>query len=123
MADHRQIALARPAAMNVAITPAHRAEGRAKIGSGSVQQGFAESQSPRLIANQRRENISLAERDGDGDAQGFLPAPDEDAAMDFARAIKAGEFLIQNAPQKHPAKRADVLLTRGCGGFECYSAA
>ena len=57
--DHRQLVLARPATMNVAVASAHRALARAEISAHHIDQRFAKSGTPRLVANQRRENVAL----------------------------------------------------------------
>ena len=77
---------------------------------------FAERQPPGLVADQRRENVALAQRHPDANAERLLAAAEEDAAGDFAAAIKAGEFLVQRARQKHQAISLDERVGAS-GGF------
>jgi len=94
-----------------AIAPAHRPQTRTQIGAHGIQQRFAESQPASRIPDERRKNVPLAQGQPDGCAQGLLAASEEDAAMDFAHAIKAGEFVIQDAGQEHDAVGFDIGIT------------
>ena len=67
---------------------------------------------PVLGAAVRDGLLYLAQGQADSCAQGFLAAPQKDPAMDFAHAIQAGKFVVQDACQEHDAVRPDVLLTR-----------
>ena len=96
MADHRQITFPRLAAMDVAVAAAHRAERRAEIGAHGVQNGFAKRQPPGGVADERRKDVAFFQRDADRRAQGFLAASEKDAAVDFAGAVKRGEFVVQH---------------------------
>ena len=103
MADHRVVTLARTPTVNVTIATAHRAELRAEIGPKRIEHRIPERHATRLIANQRRKNIAFAKSHTDGDAQRLLPAPQKDASLDQAAAIKTGELLLENARQEHQA--------------------
>jgi hypothetical protein len=122
MTDHRDVTIARPSAMDIAIAPAHRAQRGAEVSARGIKQGFTESEAPRLVPNQWRKHIALAKRNGNGDAERLLSAANEDSAMDFPRAIKSSELLIQGASQQHPTKGTDIFLARDCGMVERNSA-
>jgi hypothetical protein len=113
VADHRQITFLWPTAMNVAVAPAHRAERRAEISANGVNDGFAKSQSAGGIADEWRKHISFIEVNADGGAQGFLTATEENAAVDFAGAVKRGEFVIQQPRPQHEAV-GDPLRLANC---------
>ena len=98
--------------MDIAVATAHRAEGRAEVGADAVENRFAKGQPARLIADERGENVAFAQRHADRDAQRLLAATEKDAAVDFARAIEAGEFVIQHTGKQHDAIRFDVKLRR-----------
>ena len=108
MADHRQIAFARPAAMDIAVAPAHRAERGAEVVAHGVNDGFAKSQAAGAVADERGKNIGFFERHADGGAQGFLAAAEKNAAVDFAGAVKRGEFVIQQPRPQHEAESGEL---------------
>ena len=95
MADHGQLALPRATAVNVAVAPAHRSVREPKISARDIEQRFAESGAPGLIANERRKDVALLQKHTAGHADRFLAAPDVNAAGDQAAAIKAGEFFLE----------------------------
>ena len=109
MADHRQQAFAGPAAMHVAVAPAHRAESGAEISADGIQHRFAESQAAGAVADQRRKNIPFAQRHAQGDAQRLLAAAKKNAALNFSRAVKAGHFVIQHPRKEHQTKSLQIL--------------
>ena len=41
----------------------------------------------------------------DGNTERFLPAAQENAAMNFAAAIKAGKLVIEEPGKQHPPER------------------
>ena len=53
--------LARPAAVHIAVAPAHRAERRAHVGARGIEQALAEGEAPGLVADERGEDIALAQ--------------------------------------------------------------
>src|SRR6266404_3400281 len=108
VADHGQKALPGSPTMDIAISPSHWTERRTQICANSIQNWFAESQAASSIANKRRKYVSFMQRQANRGAQGFLAAPEEHAAMDFAHAIKTGEFVIQKPRQQHEAICLDV---------------
>jgi len=59
MADHRQLAVAWFAAVNVAIASSHRSRARTKIGACDIDQRFAKRRPAGLVTNERREDISF----------------------------------------------------------------
>jgi hypothetical protein len=60
------------------------------------------------VANQRGKDVAFAQRQPHRNAQRLLAASEKDAAMDFAHAIEAREFLVQDARQQHQAIRLHV---------------
>src|SRR6266480_6918309 len=100
MADHCQLVLARPAAMNIAITAAHRAFDRPEIRPDHVKQWFTERRTPRLIANQWAEHISLLQKHSARRADCFLAAAEIHTANDHAAAIKTCQFVLENAREQ-----------------------
>ena len=99
--EHRQITFARPAAVDIAIAAAHGAERRAEVGARRVRHRFAKREPAGGIADQRGKDIGFLERQANGHAQGFLPAAEEDAAVDFPGPIKRGELVIQQPRAQH----------------------
>src|SRR5437867_8410580 len=59
MADHCEFVVARMTSMNVAITATHRPQARAQVRARHINQRFAECRSPRLVANQWREDVAF----------------------------------------------------------------
>ena len=69
-------------------------------------------------ARAQRIDVALLEKHAAGGADGFLSAPEINAASDHAAAIKAGEFVFENASLKHPPEGFEVsLVRRGFGLF------
>ena len=52
------------------------------------------------------------QRDADGGAQGFLAAAEKNAAVDFAGAVKRGEFVVQQPRPQHEAIRGEVRVAK-----------
>src|SRR5439155_4604240 len=85
-----------------------------------VDQRFAKRRAPRLIANQRREDVSFLQKQTAGDTDRFLSPAHIDAASDQAAAVKADELFFEGAGEQHPTKRFEEALMRrefGCCGF------
>src|SRR5436853_5414995 len=101
MADHRQQTFLWPASMDVSVPATHWAESGPQISSHGVHDRFAKSQPSCSVTNQWRENISFTQRQTHRGTERLLPPAQKDPAMDFAHAIQTGEFVIQNARQKH----------------------
>ena len=83
--------------MDIAVASAHRSETRAHVGAGAIQQRFPESQTARLVANERGEDVALAQRHARGGAERFLPLAEKNAAGDFSAPIERGDFLLPDA--------------------------
>jgi hypothetical protein len=98
--------------MNVAVASAHWALPRTEIGARHIDKRLAKCRPPRLIANQRREDVTILQKQSAGDADRFLAAADVDAARDQAAAIETDEFLFERSRQQHPAKRFEESLMR-----------
>ena len=105
MADHRQITLPRPAAMDIAVAPAHRAERGTQIRPHGVNDRFAEREPSGGVADERREHVAFFQGQTDGNAQGLLAAAEKNAAVDFPGAVKRGELVVQHARQQHDSGR------------------
>ena len=71
--------------------------------SGAQGQASRTPSSPNqaLPGDSNPANATTRDAQANGSAQSFLAAPEKHAAMDFAHAIKTGEFVIQNARQQH----------------------
>ena len=82
MTNHRELIIARPATMNIAVASAHRPESRAEIGAGNIDKRFAKRRSASLIANERREDVLLFQKQSASDADRFLAFADVNAAGD-----------------------------------------
>ena len=115
VADHRQITFARMAAMDVAITSAHRSKRGAEIVADGVNNRFAKSQPPGGVADERGEHVGFFEGNAEGGAQGFLPATEKNAAVNLAGAVKRGKFVVQQPRPHHEAESGEVRLTDGIG--------
>ena len=89
--------------MDIAVASAHRAERGAEISADGVDYAFAKSQSAGGVADEWREDVGFIEMNADGGAQSFLTATEENAAVDFAGAVKRGEFVIQQPRPQHKA--------------------
>ena len=61
MADHWEIAVARFAAVDVAVAGAHGAERRAEAGANGFEGSFAESKPAGAVADERGENVAFTE--------------------------------------------------------------
>jgi two-component system, sensor histidine kinase and response regulator len=113
MTDHGQEPFPRPAAVNIAITTAHRTQGGAEGGSNHVQNALAECQTPGEITDERRKDIAGPQRKAERDAEPLLATAEKDTTLDFARAIEAGEFVIQRAGEHHPAQGIKIGFAQG----------
>ena len=101
--------------MHVAVAAAHRAERRTEVRADGVKHRFAKCQPTGGVADERRENIALFQRQTERSAQGFLPAPEKSTAVNFATAVKRGQFVIQQPRQHHEAIGGKLpLMKRGC---------
>src|SRR6266566_3139279 len=114
MADHGKLVLLWSPPMDVAVATAHWAKARTQISARDIQQRFAECGSSCLVANQRREDIALFQKQTARHAHRFLAFPNVDAAGDQAAPIETNEFFLQRSRQEHPAKRfGGDLVWRG----------
>ena len=96
--------------MNISVAPAHRAKSRTQISARHIDERLTKRGAPGLIANQRREDIALLQKDSARDAHRFLPSAEVNAAGDQTAPIKAGEFILENARLEHDAERFEVFL-------------
>src|SRR5262249_45129867 len=112
MTDHRQLVVAGMTSMNVAVASAHRTQTRAKIRARDVKQRFAECRSTCLIANQRREDVAVLQKQTARHADCLLAFTDIDSAGDQAAAIEANQLFLKRAREKHPAKRLKKPIVR-----------
>jgi len=96
--------------MDIAVTTAHRAKHGTQIRPHSVNHRFAKRQPSGRVADQRREHVALFQRQTYGNAQGFLPAADKNAAMDFPGAVKRGEFSSSRRASSMKRYAARCLL-------------
>src|SRR6266508_6144409 len=110
MADHGKLVLLWSPSMDVAVATAHWAKARTQIRARDVQQRFAECGSSCLVANQRREDITLFQKQAARHAHRFLPFPNVDATGDQAAAIETNEFFLQRSCKDNPAKRFEEAL-------------
>src|SRR6266566_4448226 len=110
MADHGKLVLLWSPPMDVAVATAHWAKARTQISARDIQQRFAECGSSCLVANQRREDIALFQKQTARHAHRFLAFPNVDAAGDQAAPIETNEFFLQRSRQEHPAKRFEEAL-------------
>src|SRR6476646_2012272 len=110
MADHRQLAVAWFATVNVAIASSHRSRARTKIGACDIDQRFAKGRAAGLVTNERREDVAFLQEDPASDADCFLAFADVDAPCNPTAAIHAGQFFFECSRQQHPAKGLEILL-------------
>src|SRR6266404_8201276 len=101
VADHGHETFPGPASMDIAVPPPHGTERRTEISTHRIEDRLAEGQPASSIADERGKYVAFAQAQANGSAQSFLAAPEKHATMDFAHAIKTGEFVIQNARQQH----------------------
>jgi hypothetical protein len=81
--------------MDVAVTSAHGAEGRAEVSAHAIENWFTEGEPAGPVANQRSENVAFAQGQPRGHAESFLAAADKNPAVHFPHAVQAGEFFVQ----------------------------
>src|SRR5438094_239917 len=112
MTNHGELVLLGPSPMNIAVTPAHRAQTRAEIRARDVKERFAECGSPCLVANQWRKNVAVLQKQAASDADRFLTLSNVNAASDQTAAIKANELFFKRARQQHPAKCLEKAFMR-----------
>jgi hypothetical protein len=117
MANHRQLAILRPAAVDVTVAAAHRPEFRTKISACRVEQRLAEGSASRLIADERRKDIALPERQAARGADGLLATAEVDAADDHAAAVERAEFVLENSRLQHDAEGFEILGMRRSFGL------
>src|SRR4029453_19578522 len=91
---------------------APRAQDRAKIRAGDVDQWFAECGSSCLVANQWREDVALLQKQTASHADCFLAFPDVNSTSDQTAAIKTDELFFKRACQQHPTKCLEKALMR-----------
>src|SRR5437667_4592687 len=111
MAYHRQQTFLWPATMDVSVAATHWAKRGPQIRAHGIQDRFAKGQPSSSVTNQWGENISFTQRQAHRGTERFLSPAQKNPAMDFAHAIQTGEFVIQNARQKHDAIRFNVRIT------------
>src|SRR5437588_10305110 len=99
MADHGQLAVARAAAVNVAVASSHRPGARTKICARDIDQRFAKGGPAGLVTNEGREDVSLLQENSASDANCFLAFADVDATGDPTAAIHAGELFFECSRQ------------------------
>ena len=119
MADHGQETFAGVAAVDIAIAPAHGAEGGAHVIAHGIHDGFAKGQAAGGIADERGKDVRVPERNPDGRAQGFLAAAEKDAAVNLAGAVKRGKLVIEQAGAQHEAIGENSLLPAQSSGIAC----
>ena len=112
MADHRELACLRTAAVNISVASAHRALPRTKISASDVEERLTERGPSRLIANERRKDIAFLQKHPARRADRFLAFAEVNAAGDHAAAIKTRQFLLENPRLQHAAKRLEIFLVR-----------
>src|SRR5207248_9757055 len=112
MTNHRQLALGRLSAMNIAVAPAHWSLSRAKISARNIDNRFAKRRAPGLIANQRRKNVAFFQKQSASDADRLLAFADVNPTGNLAAAIKTDELFLECAREQHPAKRLQESLMR-----------
>src|SRR5256886_918842 len=118
--NHGELIVAWSAAMNVAVASAHWPLSRAEISARDIDKRFAERRSSRLIANQRREDVALFQKQSAGHADRFLTPAHVDATRDQTAAIKTYELFFERAREQHPTKCfEEALMWRRlrCYGF------
>jgi hypothetical protein len=113
MADHCELAFARPAPMNISIPATHRTLPRTKISAGHIDQWLAKGGASGLIANERPKNIAFLKEYPARDTDCFLALANVNPAGDLSSAIKADQFFFERARQKHPAKRLQKSVVNG----------
>jgi hypothetical protein len=113
MTDHRQQTFTGPATMHIAIAPAHGAQGRAERCADNVQNRFSKGEAACKVADERGKNISRPEREPEGHTQRLLAAAKKNAALDLARAVEAGQFIVQRAGEQHPAQGLEIRIAQG----------
>src|SRR3954447_5090443 len=98
--------------MNISVASTHWSQFRTEIGSSHIDERFPESRTPGLVADQRRENVAFAliQKHSAGRTHRFLPAAKVNTARNHAAAIQAGQFLLKDARQEHPAKPFEITL-------------
>src|SRR5262245_21574691 len=117
MADHGQLPGLGAATVDISIATAHRSLARAEIGARHVQEWLAKRRAPLLIADERRKDIALLQKQTARRAHRLLSAPDVNAACDQAAAIETSQLFFENPRLQHPAKRFQVALVwQGLGG-------
>src|SRR5438132_13126563 len=103
MTDHGQLAVARAAAVNIAVASPHWPCPGSKIGTCDIDQRLAKGGAARLIANEGREDVAFLQKDSASDADCFLAFADVNAAGDPTAAIHTGKFFFKRSRQQHPA--------------------
>src|SRR6266850_2975064 len=112
MTDHRQLPGLGATTVDVPIAAAHRALARAEISARHVKERFAKGRAARLVADERRKDIALLQKQTARRAHRLLSAPDVNAAGDHAATIKTCQFLLENPRLEHPAKRLEIAFVR-----------
>ena len=97
MTDHGQLAIARAAAVNIAVASSHRPCPGSKVRPCDVDERLAKGRAARLIANEGREDIAFLQKHAAGDADCFLAFADVDATGDPTTAIHASEFFFERS--------------------------
>ena len=98
----------RAAAVDVAVAGAHGPERRAEVGARAVEERFAEGEAAGHVADERAEDIALAQSNAERGAEGFLAGAEEHAAVDLSGAVEAGDFFLERPRQEHPAEGVEV---------------
>jgi hypothetical protein len=99
--------------MHISVPSAHWPLRRSEERSHRLQRGFPKRQAPGSIPDQRRENVSFAQRQTYRHTEGFLSPSQKDAAVDFPHPVQGREFIVQNAGEEHQAVCFYVLFLAG----------
>jgi hypothetical protein len=113
--DHGEEPFARFAAVDVAVASAHGAMDGAESGADDVEDGFAEGEAAGQIADEGGEDVAWNQSKAERGAEGFLAAAKKDAALDFAGAVEAGQFIVQRPGEQHPSECFEILIAQGAG--------
>src|SRR5947209_3521120 len=110
MTDHRELTVAWFATMNISVATAHWTLARTEISARNIEKRLAKRGTAGLIADQRRKNIALFQKQSASDADRFLAFANVNAAGDVAAAIKANQLFLERAREQHPPKRFEKSL-------------
>jgi hypothetical protein len=98
--------------MYVSVSAKSRSGPGSKICSKHIDDRLAKRQAPRLVANERAEQVARFEERSYRGTYGFLSLSQINASCNFSRAPQIAQFFFDCPREEHPPIRRNVLILK-----------